>query len=432
MHIEPAAVPGSEPLLPAAPRAGLAEEVPIARPSLPPEDELFEELRRVLRSGQLTNGRLVAELEERAAAFLGVPECVALSSCTAGLMLAERCLGLRGRVIVPSFTFFATAHSLLWNNVEPVLADCDPGTFQIDPEKVERAVKPGVSAILAVHLFGSVAPVRELEEIARRKGLKLIFDAAHAFGAQVDGRPAAVWGDASVFSLSPTKTLVAGEGGLAATGDPELAARLRRARNYGKGSGYDCEVLGLNARMTELQAALALHGLPHVEAGIAHRNRVAAVYESRLAGVPGLRLQKIPPEVRSARKDFAVLVDAERFGLSRSELEEALRRAGVETRRYFDPPLHRQSLYRGFYRPGEDALEVAGQLSRQVLCLPIHAGLPLAVAERVADRIASAARERKQASSPASHAVRAKQGRLKNGPAKPIELLAVPAVSSTT
>jgi dTDP-4-amino-4,6-dideoxygalactose transaminase len=223
------------------------EPLPIARPLLPPAAEILEPYRKVIESGQLTNGETVRKLEAAAAQYLDVPECVAVSSCTSGLMLVERCLGLAGRVIVPSFTFFATAHSLLWNNLEPVLADCDKQSWNLDPARVARAIEPGVSAILAVHLYGNPADTTELERIAARAGVRLIVDAAHAFGAACNGRPVGAAGDAEVFSLSPTKLLVAGEGGLIATRSRKLAAALRAARNYGDAGDYDCPELGLSA-----------------------------------------------------------------------------------------------------------------------------------------------------------------------------------------
>ena len=362
-------------------------KVPIAAPTLSATEGLLEEFRRVLNSPQLTNGRWVAELEERAAVALDVPHCVAVSSCTSGLMLVARCLDLEGEVIVPSFTFFATAHSLLWNGLEPVLVDCDPQSFNIDPASVERALTDRTAAILAVHIFGCPARTEALEEIARKKGLPLIFDGAHAFGAQQGGRGVAVWGDATVFSLSPTKPLVAGEGGIIATRHPHLAQRLRQARNYGKGANYDCELVGLNARMTEFQAVVAVAGLPDVEQGIAQRRRLVRIYRSYLDAVPGLRTQAVEGTGVSSWKDFAVVIDPDEFGLSRDQLERLLSSDNIETRRYFDPPLHRQKIYRRYYRPEEDPLSVTDQVSSGVLCLPLYTGLTERTAEAIADRI---------------------------------------------
>lgn len=334
----------------------------------------------------LTNGETVARLEREAADYLGVAECVAVSNGTAGLMLVERCLGLTGQVIVPSFTFFATAHGLLWNNLEPVLVDCDPQTWNLHPERVRRAIGPCTSAILAVHLYGNPASL-ELEQIARGAGVRLIFDAAHAFGARRDGRSVGGAGDAEVFSLSPTKLLVAGEGGLIATGNRDLGRALRAARNYGDAGAYDCDMLGLNARLSELHAALALAALPLVDRQVEVRNGLARVYESCLAGQAGLRLQKVRPPDRASRKDFSIVIDEGRFGVSRDFLEAALERENIEVRRYYDPPLHRQRLYRRYYDPARDPLENTERLSRGVLSLPIHAQMSEDDAVRIARRV---------------------------------------------
>ena len=363
-------------------------KVPMAAPKLSATEGLLEEFRRVLESPQLTNGHRVAELEERAAVALDVPHCVAVSSCTSGLMLAARCLHLEGQVIVPSFTFFATAHSLLWNGLEAVLVDCEPQSFNIDPASVERALTDRTAAILAVHIFGCPARPKVLEEIARKRGIPLIFDGAHAFGAQQAGSGVAIWGDATVFSLSPTKPLVAGEGGIIATRRRDLAQRLRQARNYGKGADYDCELVGLNARMTEFQAVVATAGLPDVEQGIAQRRRLVRIYRTYLDMVPGLRTQVVEGTGVSSWKDFAIVIDADEFGFSRDQLERFLSGDNIETRRYFDPPLHRQKIYRRYYRPEEDPLSVTDQVSSGVLCLPLHTGLSERTAEAIAGRIA--------------------------------------------
>jgi len=364
-----------------------SEKVRVATPKLPPTEELLDQIRALLEQSQLTNGETVRLFEEESARYLGVAECVAVSSCTSGLMLVEQLMGLSGEVIVPSFTFFATGHSLLWNGLEPVMIDCDPLTFNLDPQRVEDAVSSRTSAILGVHIFGCPGPVKELEEIAARRGLRLIFDGAHAFGSQISGAPIACWGDATVYSLTPTKPLVAGEGGLVATDDRDLAARLRQARNYGKGDDYDCPLLGLNARMTEIQAALARAGLPLVEDGVQRRNELAAIYEDRLGDVAGLRLQAVEPPLRSSRKDFAMVIDAAQFGHTRDQVESFLADDNIETRRYFDPPLHRQRLYQPYYASPNGSLPVTEKISSNVLCLPLHAGLDDYVVELIAGRI---------------------------------------------
>jgi dTDP-4-amino-4,6-dideoxygalactose transaminase len=218
----------------------------------------------------------------------------------------------------------------------------------------------------------------------------LIFDGAHALGATVDGRTVAARGDATVYSLSPTKQLTAGEGGLIATRHADLAAELRKARNYGKGATYDCELLGLNARMTEFQAALCREGLTSLPASLERRRRIAAMYEEEFGAVEGIRLQTIPANAASGRKDFALFVRTD-LGFQREPVEAALEAAGVETRRYFDPPLHQQKLYREFYDPDREPLTETIRASREVLCLPIHRGVSEIDARAIAGIAAAAA-----------------------------------------
>jgi len=364
-----------------------AEPLPMVHPELPPAEGLLQQFGQMLESGRLTNGETVDRLERAAARYLDVPECVAVSSCTLGLMLVEKCLGLSGQVIVPSFTFFATAHSLLWNGLEPVLVDCDGESWNLAPERVLRAIGPRTSAILAVHISGNPAAAGELEEIAHHAQLRLIYDAAHAFGSSRQGAPVGGCGGAEVFSLSPTKLLVAGEGGLVATQDRELARTLRAARNYGNEGDYDCRLAGLNARMTEFQAALGLAALPLVDRHVERRNRLAALYEQYLGEEPGLSVQQIRPQDRSARKDFSIVIDEARFGVSRDFLRQALEKENVPVRSYFDPPLHRQRLYLRYYFPEHDKLENSERISRGVLSLPLYSRLKEADVIRIARRI---------------------------------------------
>ena len=353
-------------------------------PLLPPLEEVLADYAGAFDSGLLTNAGCGRRFEEAAAAQLGARDCVAVSSCTSGLMLVMHTLGLTGEVIVPSFTFFATGHAIRWNGLTPVLADCDPATWCVDPADVERRITSRTSAIVAVHMYGNPANVEALAELARRHNLKLIFDAAHAFGSRRAGTPVGQFGDAEVFSLSPTKLLVAGEGGLVATGDPALARALRLARNYGDDGSYDPHYIGQNARMGEFNAALGLHGLPLVDSKVERRNRIARRYEDGLAGLAGLSFQQVRAEDRNTYKDFSIHVDAARFGMSRDELGAALLAENVETKKYFYPPLHGQTLYRQ-YDTGD--LPHTDWVAGNVLSLPIYETLPDATVSRIVDLI---------------------------------------------
>jgi dTDP-4-amino-4,6-dideoxygalactose transaminase len=347
--------------------------LPIVVPEGVPGEEFMEEVRRILASKQLTNGAHVRKFEEAAAEYLGVGHCVAVSSCTAGLLLALKARDLHGEVILPSFTFHATAHAVAWNGLTPVFADCDAKTFCVAPQAVRAQISSRTAAILAVHLFGNPAAVRELEEIAAELQVPLIFDAAHALGSSAGGRRIGGFGTAEVFSFSPTKLVVAGEGGLITTRDAGLAEKFRAARNYGDAGNYDPEILGVNARMSEIHAAMALHGLAGLEARIERRNEIRLRYERNLGDVAGLRFQEISAGGRSTCKDFSVIVDQREFGHSRDWLVELLRRENIQARKYFWPPVHRQKLYSAMWdgRP----LPVTDMISDGVVSLPIYSSL---------------------------------------------------------
>jgi dTDP-4-amino-4,6-dideoxygalactose transaminase len=371
------AVRGGRPLFP--------DGLPLARPSVPDVDALVGELRDVLTSGVLTNGPRVRALEEAAAEFLAVRHAVAVSTCTAGLMLVLRGTDLTGDVIVPSFTFQATAHAVSWNGLRPAFADIDPETLTLSATAAARATGMRTSAILATHTYGTPADVDDLTEAARQSGVRLFFDAAHAFGSRHGDRPVGGFGDAEVFSLSPTKPVVAGEGGIVATNDDELAARVRRLRDYGKEDDYDVRVIGLNARLSELHAAVALASLRGLDERIEQRNELVNGYRRALSGVPGIAFPSVRPGDRSTYKDFTVLIDQGVFGLDAPTLAQGLAAEGVETRRYYAPPVHRTTAYRAV--ANGTRLPVTDQAAERVLTLPLWVGMKPGDAGRVAEAI---------------------------------------------
>jgi len=372
------------------------KRLPIVSPEGLPGEEFLADVRQILQSRQLTNGAFVREFEAVAESFLGVPHCVAVSSCTSGLILVLQALGLRGEVILPSFTFHATAHSVLWNGLRPVFADCEPGTLCLNPEAVRAQLSANTAAILAVHLYGNPIAVAELEVIAANRGIPLICDAAHAFGTEFRGTRVGPTGAAEVFSFSPTKLLVAGEGGVIATRDPELARRLRVARNYGDPGTADPEVAGLNARMSEFHAALAIRGLPGIALRIERRNQIRVDYERQLGPIPGISFQQIRDGCRTTAKDFSLIVDEAEFGRPRDWLLEHLLQRNIEVRRYFWPPVHRQKLYREIWdgRP----LPETDWVSDRVISLPIYSSLGDADVDRICAAVSELAFEAAQLS----------------------------------
>jgi dTDP-4-amino-4,6-dideoxygalactose transaminase len=329
----------------------------------------------------------VARLEGAVAERLGVKHCIAVSSCTSGLMMVLRALGLSGEVIVPSFTFFATGHAILWNGLRPVFANSELDTWNVSPADVERQITDKTSAILAVHLYGNPCDIPALEGLAHRHGLKLIFDAAHAFGSVYRGKPIGSFGDAEVFSFSPTKLLVAGEGGLVTTNDAKLAAAVRAMRNYGDVGAYNPEWLGLNARMPEFNAALALRGLPLIDAKVKRRNSIAQSYTELLSSVPGVRFQKTHPEDTNTYKDYSIHITPDVLGMTRDALANALLHDNIETKKYFHPPLHQQSLYSKFYDRARNDLRQTEHVADGILSLPIYESLPDETVSRVAETL---------------------------------------------
>lgn len=374
------------------------EPFPFMRPTLPELGQVIAEYQSAYRNGVLTNADLVARLESAVAERVRVKHCVAVSSCTSGLMLVLRALGLQGEVILPSFTFFATGHAVLWNGLKPVFANSDTDSWNISPADIEKKISDGTSAILAVHLYGNPCDVTALGAIARRHSLKLVFDAAHAFGSEYRGIPIGSFGDAEVFSLSPTKLVVAGEGGLVTTNDAKLAAAIRAMRNYGDVGAYNPQWLGVNARMTEFNAALALSGLPLVEAKVRRRNRIAKMYTETLSSLPGIRFQKVHQADTHPYKDYSIHVSPQILGLNREHLAEALRAENVQTKKYFHPPLHQQFLYSRFHDRGANDLTPTESIADGILSLPIYESLSDETVCKVAEliqHIVHSARERK-------------------------------------
>ncbi|MBI4362107.1 MAG: DegT/DnrJ/EryC1/StrS family aminotransferase [Euryarchaeota archaeon] len=357
--------------------------LPITKPTLPPLASYTRGLAPLWESGLITNSTLVKKFEEESRAYLGANHAVALASCTSGLILSLKRLGLRGDVVVPSFTFSATAHALAWNGLRPVFADCDPHTWVLDAQHAREAITRDTTAILGVHTFGNPCDVLGLEALARERNLKVVYDSAHGMGARVGKRRIGTFGDAEVFSFSPTKLLVAAEGGIVATPHESLAKDLRKGRNYGDPGTYDCEWAGLNARMSELHALLALQSLKMLEKNVERRNRLAALYRKELGKLPGLTFQKILLGNRSTCKDFSVVIDPQKFGLTRDQVAKALDAEHIMTRKYFFPPLHRMTAYR-HHAPPEGSLPETDHLSRNILSLPLYSHMTEAQARGVA------------------------------------------------
>jgi dTDP-4-amino-4,6-dideoxygalactose transaminase len=334
----------------------------------------------------LTNGPLLRELEERLAARLGVAHVIGTSSCTTGLILTLQAIGPRDQVVLPSFTFSATAHAIAWNGLTPVFAECNPSSLQLDPADAEsRLASSGAGAIVATHVFGAPAPVQELTELANRRGVPLVFDAAHGLGTMYAGKPVGGFGVAEIFSMSPTKLVVAGEGGIVSTNDASLAESVRMGRDYGDPGDYDTLFPGLNARLSEFHAATALVSLDHLDEQVEVRRALADRYLKGLVDVPGLRTPTVGPDDIANYKDFTVMFD-DAFGLDRDTVAAALDADGIETRRYFWPPVHRHQAYAHLSKTD---LPVTDRAAGSVLSLPMFGDLSDDEVDGVVDALRS-------------------------------------------
>lgn len=359
-----------------------SSRLPIVRPVLPALSDVREPFEGILSTGMVTKGSYLMQFEKAIADHLGVRHAVAVSSCTSGLMLVYRSLNLTGSVVVPSFTFMATVSALVWAGLRPIFADVYEGTTNLAPASAAAAIADDTSAIVGVHNFGTPAEIDTLTALARKRGLKLIFDAAHGFGARYRGIPVGGQADAHVYSLSPTKLLIAGEGGIVATNDDELAARIRIGREYGNNGAYDTLFAGLNARMPELSAALGIASLARLEDAARRRNQVVQRLKARLQSVDGLDFQQVHPEDRSSFKDLSLVVHPDRFGLDRDRLVAALDAENIDTRTYYDPPVHRQTAYRQFAGRDTD-LPATETLSAHSISLPIWSHMPDDVVDQI-------------------------------------------------
>jgi dTDP-4-amino-4,6-dideoxygalactose transaminase len=341
----------------------------VGRPNLPTSEALFARLRGVLERRWLTNdGSEVREFEASIAGLCGVRNCIAVCNGTMGLQIAIRAAGLRGEVIVPSFTFVATAHAPQWLGIKPVFCDIDD-TYCLDPGRVEELITPLTSGILAVHLWGRTCNVEALEEICRRRHLMLIFDAAHAFLCSRNSRMVGGFGCAEVFSFHATKFLNTAEGGAVLTNDDAFAQSCRRMRNFGFVSEDQVQSVGTNGKMSELHASMGLASLDSLPEFIAANQRNYADYSTQLASVPGFTLLRYDEHESNNYQYIVVDVD-ESSGLDRDQWHALLHAENVMARRYFFPGCHRTEPYRTLYPDAGPRLPRTEQACDRTLCLP--------------------------------------------------------------
>jgi dTDP-4-amino-4,6-dideoxygalactose transaminase len=347
------------------------QDIHVGRPNLGRRDRLFARINEILDSRSLTNnGRYVKEFETRVAALVGVRECVAVCNGTLGLQILAKALELEGEVIVPSFTFVATPNSLDWIGIKPVFCDVDPHTHCLDPSCVEALITPRTTGIVGVHLWGRACNIAALEDVARRRNLKVIFDASHAFGCSYRAQMIGASGHAEVFSFHATKFVNAFEGGAVTTNDVGLASKLRLLRNYGFDGFDETGTCGTNAKLNEVAAAMGLTSLESmpdiVTANYANYNH----YAQQLDGVHGISLLKYDEDEKCNFQYVVVLVNAETATITRDMLQTVLQAERVLARRYFYPGCHRLEPYIRSEEGVRPKLRHTERLASEVLCLP--------------------------------------------------------------
>jgi len=347
------------------------EKLHVGRPNIGERKIFLDRLNTILDNRWLTNnGPFVQEFEHQISKLIGVRHCIAICNATVGLEIAIRALGLKGEVIIPSFTFVATAHALQWQEITPVFCDVDPHNHTLDPRKVESMITPRTTGIIGVHLWGNPCDIQALVQIANRYKLKLLFDAAHAFGSSYQGCMVGNFGDAEVFSFHATKFVNALEGGAIVTNNDDLAAKIRLMNNFGF-TGYDqVDYIGTNGKMNEASAAMGLTSLESMNEFITSNRRNYHQYGEELGGLPGIHLFQHDEKQKRNYQYIIIEIDQASAGLSRDELIQVLRAENILARRYFYPGCHRMEPYRSYFPHASLLLPETEKLTQKVLCLP--------------------------------------------------------------
>src|ERR1043166_7152087 len=346
-------------------------ELHVGRPNIGNREQLFRRFNEVLERKWLTNdGPCVKEFEQRICELLGVRQCVAVCNATAGLEILARALDLSGEIILPSFTFVATAHALQWLGMKPVFCDLDPATHNLDPKRARELITERTSAIIGVHLWGRPCDVAALVDLACQHHLKLFFDAAHAFACSYHWQFIGGFGDAEIFSFHATKFINTFEGGAIVTNDVALATRLRLMRNFGFAGLDNVASVGINAKMNEVSAAMGLVSLQNLDDFVEANRRNYEAYERHLAALPSVCLARYDEKEKCNYQYVVVEVDESRSGVSRDLLDDVLWAENVLTRRYFYPGCHRMEPYRTADPAAAERLPQTDALAQRVLCLP--------------------------------------------------------------
>ena len=361
----------------------------VTRPFLPPLADFADGLQEVWRNEWLTNnGPVLQRFQKELCRYFHTENLCLFNNGTLALQIALQGLQLSGEVITTPFTFVATTHALYWNKIRPVFVDIEPEHYTLDPARVEAAITPWTTAILAVHVYGYPCRLQELADIARRHKLLLLYDAAHAFGVTVDGRSIGSYGDLSMFSFHATKLFHAIEGGMLMFSDPGQMKVFDYLKNFGFDGETEVVMPGTNAKMNEIQALMGLQILGHLDGIISRRQQIDALYRTRLKEIPGIHIPELPSaQVKFNHAYFPVEIEADQFGMDRDQLYTALQRYNLFTRRYFYPLVTDFACYRSL--AVKDPLTTARKIAKRVLTLPIYDSLTLHDVGRICDMIQS-------------------------------------------
>ena len=362
--------------------------ITVTSPLLPNLDEFTDSLKEIWESKWITNnGQFHQKLEAALAEYLKVPYVSLFTNGTLPLLTALQALRITGEVITTPYSFVATTHALWWNGIKPVFVDIDSSTGNIDPQKIEAAITPRTTAILPVHVYGKPCDTEAIQAIADKYGLKVIYDAAHAFGVEVNGESLLNAGDMSTLSFHATKVFNTIEGGAMVMHDEKTKQRIDYLKNFGFANEVEVVGPGINSKMDEIRSAYGLLNLKQVDAAIAARQKVAVAYRKALRNVDGISFWDDMPGVRHNYSYFPIFVDAEKYGMTRDELYVKMKDQGVWSRRYFYPLISEFSTYRGLESSRPENLPNAHMMADTVICLPMHHALREEEINRIIDCI---------------------------------------------
>jgi dTDP-4-amino-4,6-dideoxygalactose transaminase len=354
------------------------DKLHVGRPNIGNRDRLLDRINDILDRRWLTNnGVYVKEFEQRIAELIGVKHCIATCNATIALEIVIRAAGLKGEVIIPSFTFVATAHALQWQEITPIFCDVDPHTHNIDPLQIEQKITPRTTGIMGVHLWGRPCNIEALSKIAQTHNLKLIFDASHGFGCSVQGQMLGNFGDAEVFSFHATKFLNAFEGGAIVTNNDELAAKVRLMKNFGFAGNDNVVHVGTNGKMNETSAAMGLTGLESLSEFIDANYQNYKHYQEELAGIPGVKLIVYNEKEKCNYQYIVLEIDEYKFEVARDKLIEVLFAENIMARRYFYPGCHKMEPYRSYFPHNKNLLPETDKLCLKIMSLPTGTAVSL-------------------------------------------------------